>query len=145
MNPVEWLYGMWKCIMESSSDNFSGLCSCGWIKTPFQIQGFSSRIGDFLNARWQQTYQVNVLCLHSSEHVRITKNNGFYLLSLLPPSVPEVPYWLRLDWPRGIFNNLQCMRSGLQTRGKAWSQIQSRSRGFEKDLCMFSISRRPSC
>ena len=45
-----------------------------------------------LNARWQQTNQVNVHCLVSSEHAHITKNNGFYLVSLLPPSVPKVPY-----------------------------------------------------
>ena len=40
------------------------------------------------NARWQQTYQVNFHCCLSSEH--ITKNNGFYLVSLLPLSVPKV-------------------------------------------------------
>ena len=31
-------------------------------------------------------------CLRSSEHAHITRNKGFYLVSLLPPSVPKVPY-----------------------------------------------------
>ena len=44
------------------------------------------------NARWQQTYQVNFHCLHSSEPAHITENNGIYLVSLLPPSVPKVSY-----------------------------------------------------
>ena len=48
--------------------------------------------GRLWNARWQQTYQVNFHCLRSSEPVHITENNGFYLVSLLPPSVPKVPY-----------------------------------------------------
>ena len=48
--------------------------------------------GRLWNARWQQTYQVNCHCLCSSEHARITENNVFYLVSLLPPSVPKVPH-----------------------------------------------------
>ena len=46
-------------------------------------------------ARWQQTYQVNFHWWRSSEHAHITENNGFYLLSLLPPSAPKVPHWIR--------------------------------------------------
>ena len=46
------------------------------------------------NARWQQTYQVNVYCYccQSSEPAHITENNGFYLVSLLPPNVLRVSY-----------------------------------------------------
>ena len=44
--------------------------------------------GGLWNARWQQTYQVN-FHLRSSYHAHITENNGFYLVSLLPPSVPK--------------------------------------------------------
>ena len=52
--------------------------------------GFGNR--RLLNARWQQTNQVIVHCLGSSEHAHITENNGVYLASLLPPSVLKVPY-----------------------------------------------------
>ena len=38
----------------------------------------------------RQTYQLTFHCLQCSECARITKNNGFYLVSLLPPSVPKV-------------------------------------------------------
>ena len=49
-----------------------------------------------LESWWQQTYQVNCNCLRSSEHACITENNEFYLVSLLPPSVPKVPHWISL-------------------------------------------------
>ena len=39
--------------------------------------------GRLLNARWQQTYNVNFHCLRSSEYAHITENNVFYLVSLL--------------------------------------------------------------
>ena len=48
--------------------------------------------GRIWNARWQQTYQVNFHCLRSSEHAHITENSGFYLVSLLPPSIPKVSH-----------------------------------------------------
>ena len=48
--------------------------------------------GKLWDARWQQTYQVNFHCLRSSEHVDNTENNGFYLVSLLPPSVPKASH-----------------------------------------------------
>ena len=44
------------------------------------------------DARWQQSYQVNFHCLRSSEYAHITWNNGFYLVSLLPPNVPKVSH-----------------------------------------------------
>ena len=42
------------------------------------------------NARWQQTYQVN---FHFTHMTHMTENNGFYLVSLLPPRVPKVSHW----------------------------------------------------
>ena len=48
--------------------------------------------GRLWNARWQQTYQINIHCLRSSEYAHITENNGFYLVSLLPQSILKVPY-----------------------------------------------------
>ena len=46
--------------------------------------------GRLWDPRWQQTFQVNFHCLCSSEHAHITENNGFYPVSLLPPSVLKV-------------------------------------------------------
>ena len=62
------------------------LWSCPLYKASFFFNG---RLWD---ARWQQTYQVSVHCLRSSEHAHMTENNGFYLVSLLPPSVPKVSH-----------------------------------------------------
>ena len=59
------------------------------------------------NARWQQIYQVNVHCCCSSEHAHITKNNGFYLVSLLPPSVPNAPYWHHPSWQKRVRESRQ--------------------------------------
>ena len=41
---------------------------------------WSAPNGILVNARWQQTYQVNFHCLRISENAHITENNGFYLL-----------------------------------------------------------------
>ena len=47
-------------------------------------------LGRLWDARWQKTYQVYFHFLRSSEPAQMSENNGFYLLSLLPPSVPKV-------------------------------------------------------
>ena len=39
----------------------------------------------------EQTCQINFHCLRSSEYSHITDSSQFYLLCLLPPSVPKVP------------------------------------------------------
>ena len=54
----------------------------------FQVNTFER----LCNTRRQQTYQVNFHC--SSEHAHIIENYGFYLVSLLPPSIPKVPHFL---------------------------------------------------
>ena len=66
--------------------------------------------GRLWNARWQQTYQVKFHCLRSSERAHITENNGFYLVSLLPPSVPKVSHYIfTLTFKRntdGVFTSI---------------------------------------
>ena len=49
-------------------------------------------MGDFWDARWQQTNQVNFNCLCSSEHAHFTKNNGIYLVSLQHQASQKSPF-----------------------------------------------------
>ena len=53
--------------------------------------------GRLWNSRWQQTYQVNVHWLHSSEHTHITENNGFYLVKSAATKHSESPL-LVMTW-----------------------------------------------
>ena len=43
--------------------------------------------GRLCNARWQQTYKVNLHCLHS-EHARNSENDGPMVSLLLPQKSP---------------------------------------------------------
>ena len=57
--------------------------------TEAKITGLGPAVQRKIRAlKWQQTYQVNFHCLRSSERAHMTENNGFYLVSLLPPGVP---------------------------------------------------------
>ncbi len=67
--------------------------------------------GRLWNPRWQQTYQVNVHCLRKYEHANISREQGIYLVSLLPPGVPKsltllneiiLSMYLKSFWPKII-------------------------------------------
>ena len=61
------------------------------VEMRFRTSECTLSMGDFWDAWWQQTYQVNFHRLRSSERAHMTENYGFYLVSLLPPSVPKSP------------------------------------------------------
>ena len=48
-------------------------------------------MGDFQDAWWQQTYQVNSIVLGKVRMLRTTQTMDIYLVSLLPPSVQKSP------------------------------------------------------
>ena len=48
-------------------------------------------MGDFWNAWWQQTYQVESIVLGNERMLRTTPTMEVYLVSLLPPSVQKSP------------------------------------------------------
>ena len=91
-----------RCLTSSHANNFisdlpakacSLLTTCSVQASQYSYKGFCSTLnGRLWDARWQQTYQVNCHCLRSFEHGRITKNNWFYLVSLLLPSIPKVTH-----------------------------------------------------
>ena len=80
------------------------ICVMGRIKSEPIIWAVCSKHGTFYqgligrlwDGKWQQTYQVNFHCLRSSERAHMTENNGLYLVSLLPPSVPKVSHFIAL-------------------------------------------------
>ena len=85
---------------------------CSVVARLVWVMGSKSN-GGLWNTRWQQTYQVNFHCSRSSEHVHITKNNGYYLVSLLPPSVPKVSHLVH----RGLSGRYGAIFAEVQSWG----------------------------